>query len=71
MSDGSAGFRAHAALSFEIADVLSDRQAAEQVRAAAERYLRRAEELEARERQGPLAASSVMRLAMTSRTSEG
>jgi hypothetical protein len=38
------------ALSFEIADVLSDPHAAAEVRAEAERYLRRAAELEDRER---------------------
>jgi hypothetical protein len=51
MAQGPAAFRAHAALSFEIANLLSDRQASEELRAEAERYLRRATELEDKERE--------------------
>jgi hypothetical protein len=46
----AAYYRAQAELSFEIADSLSDHIAAEDVRATARKYLRRAEELERTER---------------------
>jgi hypothetical protein len=50
MSNGPQSLRAHASLSFEIARALSDQQAAEDLRHEARQYLRRADDLEARER---------------------
>ena len=46
----AAYYRAQAELSFQIADILSDHLAAEDIRATARKYLHRAEELEQAER---------------------
>jgi hypothetical protein len=48
MSDAAEAYRDQARLSLEIASVLSDPKAADEVRQTARRYIRKAEALEAR-----------------------